>query len=437
MDLDKLLHPQKNFAELEDEDVERFLKERKFKSEHLSLEFKSQFAQKSQGKFDIREICKYIVGLSNEGGGLLIYGVSDEIKDREVDFPEYIRGLPAHPSLEDLSEWVTTRIHPLVASPAIRFFNVCGRTVAILSIPIGSNRPYCYHEPSSNAVTYYKKTPGCIIELSPDEIREFHRTHIINQSLDILRAAESQRLIPASSKNDEWAVRLQKHKEIIRPRLEGAKEFGCVGIYCWPATPVTIPVNALTRFFEKHRLDFCETFRHSGGVDQLQSGISVGFFPRAVRKDIKSTVRTTLYSDGLVSYDALADTHMEGTKGIHAGWLTYELQRNIQLAKTLYADYGTSRIHVEVDFTDIAGYSLDLDHAWQAGKYTQHERIHREIGVSEIHDYDGKERNIAMDAVADIMNEIFRVFGFEKFLPFKLWDANKTLLFVKGLESQR
>src|SRR6266404_9564004 len=93
MDLDKILHGQKNFGEMDDADIEQFLKARAFGAEHLNLEFKSQFPQKSGGKFDVREICKYIVGFTNEEGGIVIYGVSDDIKMPAVTFPTYAQGL--------------------------------------------------------------------------------------------------------------------------------------------------------------------------------------------------------------------------------------------------------------------------------------------------------------------------------------------------------
>jgi predicted HTH transcriptional regulator len=180
--LDRIIHDKKHFAELEDGDVEMFLRERKFGSEHLNIEFKEAFPQKGKNKYDIKTICKYIVGFSNEEGGLVAYGVADNIKDRNVTFPDYISGLNEHPSAEDLSQWVTDRIHPLIASPAIRFFSVASRKVAVLKIPAGVNKPYCYYDPESHSVTYFKKTSAGIRELTPDEIREFHRTQILTRT---------------------------------------------------------------------------------------------------------------------------------------------------------------------------------------------------------------------------------------------------------------
>src|SRR5215467_7937283 len=109
MELDRLIHGKRHFAELDDTDVETFLRERKFKSEHLHIEFKSAFPQKPGGKYEIKKICKYVVGFSNEEGGFVIYGVADTIKTPSVNYPDYVTGVRGHPSMEDLGLWIKDR----------------------------------------------------------------------------------------------------------------------------------------------------------------------------------------------------------------------------------------------------------------------------------------------------------------------------------------
>lgn len=75
MDLTRIFHETKTFAELTDQDVEKFLQDRVFRREHLNLEFKQVFPIRTGGKYEIRDICKYIAGYSNEEGGIVIYGV--------------------------------------------------------------------------------------------------------------------------------------------------------------------------------------------------------------------------------------------------------------------------------------------------------------------------------------------------------------------------
>lgn len=436
MDLDRILHDQKNFAELEDADIERFLTSRAFGSEHLNLEFKSKFPQKSSTKYDLREICKYIVGFSNEEGGVLIYGISDDIKTPSVPFPVYVEGLAEHPRIEDLSQWVTQRIHPTLTSTAIRFFQVCGRRLAVLKIPPGVNKPYCYHEPPGNAVTFFKKTPGGIAELSPDEVREFHRSHIIDQSRRILLATEAQERT-SQSRAALDPRRLQNHKKLILPKLENVQDFGFVGFYAWPANEVDISVDRLREFMEYHRFRFSETLRYSPSVDVLQDGVSVGYFPRGIRADVKSTCRTTLYKDGLATFDAQADTFMEGRRALHAGWLCYELQRHLQLVKALLKEYGVRDIDLILDFAHIEDFAIAMDLRWSEGRYSPHQPIRRRVELSAIHDHDGDRRNVVMNVIRDIIDEVYRIFGFSKAGSPRLWDENGYLLYVKGLEAQR
>jgi Schlafen, AlbA_2 len=438
MDLDRIIHDKKNFAELSDADVKAFLQFRTFKSEHLNLEFKSEFPQKKNGGYDIKKICKYIAGFSNEEGGLIVYGVADSIKDPAVNFPAYVVGLSRNPSLEDLSQWIKERIHPLAASPAIRFFDIDGRSVAILKTPSGINQPYCYYDPSEKTVTYFKKTPGGIIDLKPDEIRELYRTNIIEQSRRILRAEELRGEVRDHAAN-RGPTQWEKHEKLITPKLEDPTGFGLVGIYSHPTTSVDIPVHDLQKFIEQNRFRFAEEIKHLGNVDVFQTGVSVGYFPRAIRREIKSTYRLSLYESGLVAVDAQADIFMDKDRYIHAGWLTYELQRHLQLAKALLESYA-SKIVNTVNFRNIEDWSLGFPSQLNTllfSKYAgQNEPIQREINLSDIYDAFGPKRNIVMPPVQDLMEEISRIFGLSK-VPAGLWDNSGYLLYVKGLENTR
>jgi hypothetical protein len=436
MNLDRLIHPSKNFAELTDADVDQFLTVRAFGSENLNIEFKQQFPQKPQStKYEIRDVCKYIVGFSNEGGGLVLYGVSDNIKDPGLSYPSYLKGLQNHPSLEDLSSWIKGRVHPLIASPSIRFFTVGGHKIAVLKIPEGVNKPYCYHDPAGS-VAFFKKTSGGIVELSPGEIREFHHTQMLGQAIQVTRAAELQGISPGP-RVDNRSSRF-KHQEAILPKLESPNDFGLVGIYCLPATRVELPVDTLAKFLESHRFRFSEFMHYLHQIDTFQNGVSAGYFPRAIRTDVKSTARFTLYRDGLVAFDALADTFMNGDKTLNPIWLAYEIQRQLQLAKALLKPSGVQQLRILVDLVNVEDFSMAIEDRWQpSSKYAgPHEPVIRDINFDEIHDFDGSNRNVIMPLVQNIMDEISRIFGFSKAWP-GIQDSSGRLAYVKGLENQR
>jgi hypothetical protein len=357
MDLDRLIHEKKHFAELDDADVETFLRERKFGTEHLNIEFKSGFPEKQNSKYEIKKICKYVVGFSNEEGGLVVYGVADDIKTSKSAFPDYVPGLEKHPSIEDLSLWVKERVHPLAASPAIRFFQVATKTVAILKIPSGVSKPYCYSEPDTRSITYFKKTAGGIVELTPDEIREFHRTQILAQSQLIVQVADAQGVLPPPSTRFRPNT-IVKHATSVLAKLEDPKDFGLVRIYCRPLERVEIPVANLQKFLQEHGRSFSEAMRYSEKIDVFQNGVSVAYAPTGFRKDAKNTVRVTLYSDGFVAFDALADMFLAGDRELHSGWLCYELQRQLQLAKAVLKNSNATRVHLELDLEHIEVFQL-------------------------------------------------------------------------------
>lgn len=438
MNLDRILHEKKQFAELADEDIELFLRERRFRSEHLNLEFKSVFPLKSNGKYDIREICKYIAGFSNEEGGIVLYGVADNIKDAAVSFPDYVPGLAKHPSVEDLSLWVTERIRPLVQSPAIRLFRIQEHTVAVLKVPEGVNRPYSHYDPSTKSLTFFKKTAGGIKELEPDEVKDLYWDAILDQARKIVRAGALKGVSPAQEEEAEDPLR--QHREWAIGKLENSVDFGRLAIYCVPDRELNIPVDVLRQFVQTHRHDFSEVMRFYPDVEILQDGVSVGFYPRAVRQDIKSTARMTLYRTGLVAFDSQVDTTMDRENIVQPYWLTYEIQRHLQLAKAVLSDARVKKIHVALEADNIKNFSVAFG-TQTLNKLVypysgSHRPIERDVDLADIHDYNGPKRNVVFPAVVEMMDEICRIFGLSKTPP-GVWDGNGYLIYVQGLESQR
>ena len=437
MDLNRLFHNAKTFAELNDQDVERFLQERTFGREHLNLEFKREFPTRSNGKYDIKEICKYIAGYSNEEGGVVVYGVDDSIKEPAKAFPDYISGLAQSPSVEDLSQWVTERVVPLVQSPAIRTFKVAGKVVMVLKIPEGINRPYAYVEPPSNALTFFKKTAGGLKELKSDEVKELYWSAIIHQADRIVRAGIFRGMDIELPVADQFA----KHRERVTKQLEDTKGYGRLSIYCVPDERIHVPVSELKKFLEDNRGRFSEVLRYFPNVETFQSGVTVGYFPRAIRQDIKSTARVTLTEDGLAAWDSQVDMTMDRDGVFHPYWLSYEVQRQLQLAKVLLEPRGVKYIRVYVELEHIERFKMkmfgDFFLDQPEGPYSgSHDRIERRVALTDIHDPFGPQRNIVFPAAREIVDEISRIFGFDK-APDRLWEADGKMVYVRNLEATR
>ncbi len=255
------------------------------------------------------------------------------------------------------------------------------------------------------------------------------------------RITELTRQVVESKSVEAAAIeRLNRHREINLPKLENIRNSGFVEIGCYPVQRVEIPVLNLKKFLQTGYMNFSEEMQHFSQIHVFQNGVSAGFYPRGIRPDSKSTVRLTLYKDGFAVFDALADTFLKGEKGLHAGWLSYEIQRQLQLVKELLREVGVVSVLLILRLKNIESSVLSVPSGsglWlESSEYTgQHEPISRTINLSDIHEHDGEKRNIVMPVVADIMGEVYRIFG--RSTVSGLWGEDGKLLYVKGLENQR
>ena len=442
MTVDNIIHPVKDFSNIGDADVTNFLRDRKIVSESSNLEFKTTLPVDG-GESDARQICKLIVGFLNAEGGVIIFGVSDRINDASIPFPEYVSGLTEHPNPGKLSQLARECISPAVDMPLMRVFDVEGRKVAILKVPPGDNKPYCYYDPRTHAVWYFMRAGNRIVELAPDEIRELYRASFAKQVDRFLRDAEADgdvRSIRMATRRN----RVKAHQRWVKSKLEDPQNFGFFGMYTLPMRPVEIPWQNLSEFLKRHRSDFSSELQHAGELEPYQKGVSVGYFPRAIRENIKSTYRVTLFTNGLVALDSQVDPFMDRAarglgKILHPYWFSYELQRYLQLSRAALEPWNIDVVDLMVEFENIEDFSMGFQGdspGVVAIPYSgPSSPIEREVRLSEIYAYDGDKRNIAMPIVKDIMAEVCRIFGNAQ-LP-ALWDESGYLHYVKGLESTR
>jgi MinD-like ATPase involved in chromosome partitioning or flagellar assembly len=234
-----------------------------------------------------------------------------------------------------------------------------------------------------------------------------------------------------------YQTRWKTHQSLTIPKLEDIGNYGFVSIYCTPSESVSTTVDELKQFLNNNRQQLAEEIKYFQHIDIFQNGVSVGYFPRAIRDDIKSTYRITLYTDGRAGLDAQADVLMDKQQKIHLGWFTYELQRHLQLTKALLKNHA-SAIHVSIDFSNIEKFSLLFGAFMSFGSSYSgiHEPVSRQLRLSEIYDLDGPKRNIAMPAVQDMVAEVCRIFGLGQ-VPSGIWSESGSLHYVKGLEGTR
>lgn len=246
--------------------------------------------------------------------------------------------------------------------------------------------------------------------------------------------------LPSEAARARLLARCKSHQDITLPKLENVATYGFVGMYCYPDEVVSIPVPELEEFINQNRFALAEEIRHSEKADVFQNSVSVGHFRRSIRQDIKSSHRVTLYTDGLVALDAQADVKMDKDRQMHLGWLTYEIQRHLQLTKALLKEREVYTVQVLIDFKDIDQFSLlfaGLTGFASTARYSgHHEPLHRDVRLDDIHDYRGPQRNVVMPAVKDLISEVCRIFGLSQ-VPPGIWNDSNELIYVKGLEGSR
>lgn len=442
MTFDNIIHPVKDFGNMSDGDVTNFLRDRKFGSESSRLEFKTTLPVDG-GESSAKQICEPIVGFLNAEGGVIFFGVSDRINNATIPFPEYVPGLTEHPNPGKLSQVARECISPSVDMPPMRVFNVEGRKVAILKVPPGDNKPYCYYDPRTHGVWYFMRSGNRVVELAPDEIRDLHRAAFARQVDRFLRDTQAIGDV-RGSRIAAWGNSVKAHQRWVKSKLEDPQNFGFVGMYTLPTRPVEIPWQYLLEFLMRHRSDFSSELRFAGQPEPYQKGVSVGFFPRAIREDVKSTYRVTLFTDGLVALDSQLDDLMDRAsrelgKILHPFWFSYELQRYLQLSRAALESWNVDVVNLIVEFENIEDFSMGFQGdspGVVAIPYSgPSSPIERELRLSEVHAYDGDKRNVVMPIVKDIMAEVCRVFGGA--YPPALWDESGYLEYVKGSEGTR
>jgi len=122
-------------------------------------------------------------------------------------------------------------------------------------------------------------------------------------------------------------------------------------------------------------------------------------------------------------------------------WLSYEVQRHLQLAKAVLVNHGITRVRTVVEIDHIEKFSLLVSFPPIPTCITRHpyggshEPIPRDVDLIGVHDYDGSNRNIIMQPVRDIIDEVCRMFSLSE-APSDVSDEEGRLLYDKG-QSQR
>lgn len=404
------------FQHLTNEQIEIFLKKRRFEDD--SIEFKKQFKKEKNGKFDFKHICRNIVAFSNAVGGYLFYGILDKINDESEKLEHCVNGLSDDkPSNEDLGGWFREYIKPSVYAQ-IRTFNVFDKTILVIKIPEGANKPYRYYSSTEKSQIFFIRRAARIDRLNYQETNDFYHEIILARHGLSRFEKEKNELENIRSKESSMII---EHKNWVIEQIEDTMFHGRVSIYGMPIDiQEGLKIDKVKNLLEGEKR-FSEAFYHAESATIFQNGITKGYFPRAIKPDIKSSCRWTIYRSGFCAFDSQLDHLFNENKVLNPNWFSYELQRTLQLFQHVLQD-NVSEINITIEFGNLIGWNLETyNHRVTRHPFTGISKpINKEIKLKNIHTGDDNW-SVFMPIIKEIMDEIATMFGLDRMI-IPSWD---------------
>src|ERR1051326_308680 len=422
-DVDRIIG-EKDFHLLDDNDIATFLQNHR--REDWKVDFKLEF-DRSNDIVDKLKLCKNIVAFANQQGGLIVYGVSNDIITPSVPYPAYIHGCSLKDiTPENLSSWIRSYISPGIYATT-RYFRVTGKDIVVIKVPPGTNKPYCYYDSTPTAQIFFRRSTAQVHTLTPEETSAFYRECLLENARMFVCGAAGQAVVPTLA--EELKSRIAAHETFVQDKLENTKEFGYLKTYCIPLNQGLILSEDTMADFVQQRKRYSETLLHSRRTETYQDRYSRGYFADGIDPNIKSSDRVTVYRNGLVVQDSQLDPLFKGDKRTNLWWISYQIQRTLQICYDVLHDL-ESEIYLYVKIENLTGFFIEIsDYGEQQYMYTGvSEPIVRRMRLAEIY-HDTENWNRTIPIIKDVILEICKMFGLSS-VPNRPWDENDQLRYA-------
>jgi len=413
--------------------------------EKTSVEYKVEFEREQNGKVNLLDFCKLMLGFLNAdvSGCVVIYGITREI-DSSTSEPvsSFVQGhMISGARREDLVGYIRLRIWPRHAHLIHIKQLPINDEKAVTSIYVGkgTSKPYLYYDPDnpSVGVRSFIRGSGVTSEMRAPELHEFI------QSLGTKEAETGERATTtrAARKEPDWKTILRENLEQMSSVLKEPKEFGLCTIAVFAETQISVSDDEIKNILQPTRggnvrpmeeLWYCEPLKTT------QKWYRRIFVPRGLEKEMKAVWALTCYrGTGTLIVNNLIDEFLKGEKCLNDWHLSYQIQRLLQMARVLYADK-TQKVKIVLDFAHIDrfvypkywGHLTEKTYPY-AG---EHEPIVREVNLDDI--LLGAQVDILAPAVVEAIKEVAKIFGLDD-LPNDLVDKNNEMLYVQTFKGQR
>lgn len=221
-----------------------------------------------------------------------------------------------------------------------------------------------------------------------------------------------------------------RHRTLVQSLLPNTASHGYYAIKTLSLLPIVVPQDRLDATFLNQNRSYAQTLDLSAKTVPHLKGYSRVYSVRRKDEWMASQV-ATCYFDGLVVSDGYLDIFLEDDSGLNPNWLTYMVQRHLQLTREVMQGF-TDVVTVRVGFSQLQRFEWEVYRGHRVGErrpYTgYHEDIIRIVELESIHGRD--QWNRVMPVVKDIVTETARIFGFSS-LPQTYWDANDQLDYAR------
>jgi len=221
-----------------------------------------------------------------------------------------------------------------------------------------------------------------------------------------------------------------RHQTLVRSLLPSTALHGYYAIEALSISPVAVPQGRLESTFLNPDRSYGQTLDLSTRTVPHHKGYSRVYSVRR-KDDWVASQLTTCYFDGLVVSDGYLDIFLEDSTGLNPNWLTYMIQRHLQLTREVMEEF-TQAVTLKLRFDQLQRFEWEVYRGHRVSEKQSYTGYHEDIiRVVELDSIYGRDQwNRVIPVVKDLIMETARIFGFSR-LPQPYWNADDQLDYAR------
>ncbi len=401
-----------------------------------------------------------VIGLLNsDTGGVIVFGIANDINENVQDPVEkfMVGHAIARARIEELAGYLKERIWPQeVWMIHIKQLPI-SKSEAITTVYVGRGRskPYLYYVPNhpQNGVRSFARGSRVTYELEAPQLHRFliggsgpypiteeqpHRPKAAKKG-QVSPNAEAEAEQSKESKGTNVSSLLEDNFKEVTQIIKDPEQFGLITVCVCPSSQNRVSDEEIEKLLQpaQRNVKRMEEIWY-GEMQVSQKWYRRLFVPYQLSEERKCTwVITCQRKTGIMFVNSLVDAYMQGKRYLNPFYLSYQIQRLLQMANELYqGQVGSMKLTVDFRYIETFGYLTLLFGSVESIKpYVAYAGpIEREVKAENI--YGGERADILMPTVQECMTEVAKIFGLMK-LPNPLSNPKGEMIFVEYFKGIR